>query len=136
VNKAIIPAVIIVGVAAIILSSFQSDMNMKIDGAESLDPLFVSGEGRSNGEIICPDGKTKDDGNFNTSLNFAEDLLGSKGSISINSQDNNPSRSIWANLYNGNVTSSEYQVFGVARPNKQLHNQCGFDGFPYETGYY
>jgi len=130
VNKAIIPAVIIVGVVAIILSSFQLDIDMKIDGAEPLDPLFVSGEARDNGEIVCPDGKTKDTSKIYASLNFAEDETGSKGRFSMFTQGSNPQREISGNLYNGNVTSSEYQVYGVARPNAQLHEQCGFDGYP------
>ena len=124
-NKAIIPAVIIVGVVAIILSSFQSDMDMKIDGAEPLEPLRVEGWTRDNGEIMCPDGKTKESSKIYISVTFSEDMLGNKGTFSITTQDSNPQRQISAQLYNGNVTSGEYQVYGVAQINEKLANQCG-----------
>ena len=123
-NKAIIPAVIIVGVVIIILSSFQSDMDMKIDGAESLEPLHVEGMTRDNGEIVCPDGKTKDTSRIFSSLVFSEDRLGNKGVFSIFTQDS-LQRGISSQLYNGNVTSGEYQVYGVAQINEKLANQCG-----------
>ncbi len=124
-NKAIIPAIIIIGVVAIILSSFQLDMDMKIDGAEPLDPLFVTGTTRDNGEITCPDGKTKETERTFAFLSFSEDEIGSKGMFSMNTQGSNPQRSLSAQLYNGNVTSGEYQVYGVAQINEALANQCG-----------
>jgi len=122
VNKAIIPAVIVVGVAAIILSSFE--WNETIDGAEPLEPLHVEGMTRDNGEIMCPDGKTKDTSRIFSSLVFSEDRLGNKGVFSIFSQDS-PQREISSQLYNGNVTSGEYQVYGVAQINEELANHCG-----------
>ncbi len=125
-NKAIIPAIIVVGVAAIILSSYEwNDMNMKIDGAEPLEPLHVEGMTRDNGEIVCPDGKTKETSKIHISVVFSEDRLGNKGVFSINTQDSNSQRSLSAQLYNGNVTSSDYQVYGVAQINEALANQCG-----------
>ena len=120
-NKAIIPAVIVVGVAAIILSSFE--WNETIDGAEPLEPLHVEGMTRDNGEIMCPDGKTKDTSRIFSSLVFSEDRLGNKGVFSIFSQDS-PQREISSQLYNGNVTSGEYQVYGVAQINEELANHC------------
>ena len=52
--KAIILAIIVVGVIAIILSSYELDgMNMNIDGAEPLEPLYIQGHTRDNGEIAC-----------------------------------------------------------------------------------
>ena len=124
-NKAIIPAIIIVGVVAIILSSFQLDMDMKIDGAEPLEPLHVEGMTRDNGEIVCPDGKTKESSKIQISVVFSEDMLGNKGTFSLSTQDSNYHREISAQLYNGNVTSGEYQVYGVAQINENLANQCG-----------
>ncbi len=122
-NKAIIPAIIIVGVAAIILSSFE--WNETIDGAEPLEPLYIQGQSRDNGEIVCPDGITKDTSRIFSSVSFAQDMIGNKGGFSINTQDSNPQRGISSQLFNGNITSSDYQVYGVAQINENLANQCG-----------
>ncbi len=124
-NKAIIPAVIIVGVVAIILSSFQSDMDMKIEGAEPLVPLHIEGRTTDNGEIICPDGKTKESSKIRSSVTFSKDVLGHKGTFHITAQDTNPQREVTGILYNGNLTSSDYQVYGVAQINEALANHCG-----------
>ena len=129
-KKAIIPAIIIVGAIAIILSSYEwDDKNMNIDGAEPLDPLFVTGTTRDNGEIICPDGKTKETERIFAYLSFSEDEIGSKGMFSMNTQGSNPQRSLSAQLYNGNITSGDYQVYGVAQINEALANQCGLDDY-------
>jgi len=134
VNKAIILAVIAVGITAIAFSSFGLDdmnINMKISDAEPLEPLHVEGMTRDNGEIVCPDGETKETSKIFSSLVFSKDLLGNKGTFSMATQDNDSQRRIFASLYNGNVTSSDYHVYGVAQINEQLHKQCNFAGFQY-----
>jgi len=125
-NRAIIPAIIVVGTIAIILSSYEWDeMNMNIDGAEPLEPLYIQGHTRDNGEITCPDGTTKDTARIFSSISFAQDMLGEKGGFGINTQDSNPQRGISSRLFNGNITSSDYQVYGVAQISESLANQCG-----------
>ena len=128
-NKAIIPAVIIIGVVAIILSSFE--WNETIGGAEPLEPLYIQGQTRDNGEIVCPDGETKETERIFAHLSFSEDEIGNKGRFSMNTQGSNPQRSLSAQLYNGNITSDDYQVYGVAQINEALANQCGLEDYLY-----
>jgi len=96
--------------------------------AKPVNQIFLQGESRDNGEIICPDGQTMETSMIFSSFSFRELEIGGEGNYNLATQDQSSQRRINGGMVSGEVTNNSYQIRATASINQPLQEVCGLSG--------
>ena len=117
---------ITIGVIAVIATILvTSAVDYSAIGAKPTNEVYVQGNSRDNGEIVCPDGNTKITDSIHFSVSFNVDETRQKGSFSANTQSGQPQKSVSSSLWSGGINSGSYMFKGVGNENQPLADICG-----------
>ena len=120
-KKPITIGVIVVIVTVLITSA----VDYSAISAKPTNEIYLQGNSRDNGEIVCPDGNTKITDSIHFSVSFNEDETRQKGSFNANTQSGQPQKSVSSSLWSGGINSGSYMFKGVGSENQPLANICG-----------
>jgi len=122
----------VIKIAVIATILVTSAVDFSAIGAKPIDEIYLKGNSRENGEIVCPDGFTKAPGDIFFSVSFEEDEVGNKGDFFAGDSGVNPQSSVSATLYNGSIESGSYMFKGVGNANQHFNDVCGITPFVFD----